>query len=46
MRQTPPGVILLELHSQQLASHGFPGGALAVLQQLHTLGYTEISHSG
>ena len=46
LRGTPPGVVLLELHSQRLDSHGFPGGALALLQQLHSLGYTDISHSG
>ena len=45
-RETPPGVILLALHPQQLDSHGYPGGAVAVLQRLHALGYTDISHSG
>lgn len=45
-RQAPPGVVLMELHSQKLESNGFPGGALTVLQTLYSLGYTEISHSG
>ena len=46
MRQTPPGAILLELHPDAVEAHGYPGGAGAVLQQLHALGYTDMSHSG
>lgn len=46
MRKTPPGLIMLELHAQRLDSYGYEGGALALLQRLHSLGYTDISHSG
>ena len=46
MRQTPPGAILLELYPDLMEAHGYTGGAVALLQQLHALGYTTISHSG
>lgn len=46
MRKTPPGAILLELYPGDLEAHGYPGGAAALLQQLHDLGYTDMSHSG
>ena len=45
-RQTPPGVILLELHPHDMEAHGYEGGAVAMLQSLYALGYTDISHSG
>lgn len=45
-RQVPPGAILLELHPDALDSNGYQGGAVALLQELYNLGYTDISHSG
>ena len=40
----PPGVIMLELYP-----HSMPGGpakAALLLRQLHSMGYTDMSHSG
>ena len=44
--ERPPGVVLLELYPDALEQYGYPGGAVAVLQHLQDLGYTDISHSG
>lgn len=41
-----PNAVLLELHADKLEQYGYPGGAVAVLQQLYDLGYTDISHAG
>lgn len=41
----PPGVVLVELHSRLMAEHG--GGTVeGLLRRMHSLGYTDISHSG
>ena len=45
-RPSPPSVIVLELYPQLLELHGFPGGAVGLLESLWRLGYTDISHSG
>ena len=41
-----PAVILLELHPALLRDHGYPGGALGLLELLFALGYTDVSHAG
>ncbi|KAK9792043.1 hypothetical protein WJX73_001872 [Symbiochloris irregularis] len=41
-----PSTVLLELYADKLEQYGYPGGAVAVLQHLYDLGYTEISHAG
>ena len=45
-RPSPPSVIVLELYPQLLEQHGFPGGAVGLLESLWERGYTDISHSG
>ena len=36
----------MELHPQQLEDNGFDGGAVALLEELYSWGYTDVSHSG
>ena len=45
-RPAPPSVIVLELYPQLLEQHGFPQGAVGLLESLWARGYTDISHSG
>jgi hypothetical protein len=46
VRRHPPGVILVELHPTAMEGTGYMGGALRLLQDLYSWGYTDVSHSG
>eukprot|EP00884_Botryococcus_braunii_P017341 jgi/Botrbrau1/4290/Bobra.0390s0030.1 len=46
LRRHAPGVILVELHPSAVEATGYLGGALRLLQDLYSWGYTDVSHSG
>lgn len=41
----PPGVVLVEVQPRLMAAHG-GGSPEGLLKRMHSLGYTDISHSG
>ena len=44
--RVPPAVILVELYPEAMQRYGYPGGVPALLRKLHTVGYSDILHSG
>ena len=43
---TRPHVIMLELHAARMDKLGYAGGALGLVEQLYSLGYTDVYHAG
>ena len=41
-----PHVIMLELHPARMEKLGYAGGALAFVEQLYSMGYTDGYHAG